>query len=210
MVRRSEVWPIVHAERARLIEDLQGLPEQAWATPSLCAGWDVHDVLAHLVDTARTTRIEFIRRMIRARLDFDHDNQLGVRRHRTGEPRETLEALRAVVDWTLTPAAPLATRLVEAFVHGEDIRRPLGIRADYPLHAVVTALSHQADSSAVLGGGRERIAGLTLVATDSGLTRGRGPQVRGRSIDLLMAVSGRPVPIDALDGPGVTTLAGSA
>jgi hypothetical protein len=115
-----------------------------------------------------------------------------------------------VVQSTRTPPAPLATRLVEAFVHGEDIRRPLGIAADYPLHAVVTALTHQADTSVVMGGGRERIAGLTLVATDSGLTRGQGPQVRGRSIDLLIAVSGRPVPIDALDGPGVTTLVGSA
>lgn len=209
MVNRSEVWPIVHAERARLVEDLQCIPDTAWATPSLCDGWNVHDVVAHLVDCAKTSRLGFIARMIRARLDFDHDNDLGVRRQRADDPRRTLEALRAVSDWTLAPPAPLATRLIEAFVHGEDIRRPLGIAGDYPLHAVVTALTYQARTGAVMGGGRERIDGLRLVATDSGLTHGEGPQVRGRSIDLLMAVSGRPVPVDALDGPGAAMLVGS-
>ena len=209
MVNRSEVWPIVHAERARLVADLRCIPDTAWATPSLCDGWNVHDVVAHLVDSAKTSRFGFIARMIRARLDFDRDNDLGVRRRRADDPRATLEALRAVSDWTLTPPAPLATRLIEAIVHGEDIRRPLGIAADYPLHAVVTALTYQARTGAVMGGGRERIDGLRLVATDSALTYGQGPQVRGRSIDLLMAVSGRPVPVDALDGPGAAMLVGS-
>lgn len=208
MVSRSEVWPVVHTERARLVADLQGVPDETWTTPSLCDGWDVHDVLAHMVDSARTTRIGFVTRMVRARFDFDHDNEIGVRRQRADDPRKTLEALRAVSDWTLTPPAPLATRLVEAIVHGEDIRRPLGIPADYPLHAVVTALAHQVKTGAVVGGGRERVNGVSLLATDSGLTHGRGPQVRGRSIDLLMVVSGRPVPVGALDGPGVTALVG--
>jgi uncharacterized protein (TIGR03083 family) len=208
MVSRSEVWTLVHAERARLVDDLQGVSDEAWTTPSLCRGWSVHDVLAHIVDSAKTSRIGFIARMLRARLDFDHDNELGVLRQRADDPHMTLEVLRAVSEWTRTPPAPLATRLVEAIVHGEDIRRPLAIAADYPLLSVVTALAHQAKTGAVMGGGRERISGLSLVATDAGVTHGQGPQVRGRSIDLLMAVSGRPVPVDALDGPGATTLIG--
>ena len=47
------IWPVVHAERAAQAEDLQPLTGQAWSTPSLCPGWDVHDVVAHLVDDAR-------------------------------------------------------------------------------------------------------------------------------------------------------------
>lgn len=56
MGSRREIWPVVHAERRRLVDALENVDEDAWATPSLCPGWDVHDVLAHLVDGARTTR----------------------------------------------------------------------------------------------------------------------------------------------------------
>ena len=67
--------------------------------------------------------------MIAARFDFDWDNVVGVSREKRGDPANTLEAMRAAINLTLTPPATLATRLVEAFVHGEDIRRPLGIAA---------------------------------------------------------------------------------
>ena len=56
----TDVWPLVHAERAALVGDLESLDAAAWETPSLCAGWTVHDVVAHLVDTAKTTRVGFV------------------------------------------------------------------------------------------------------------------------------------------------------
>jgi uncharacterized protein (TIGR03083 family) len=130
MANGSEVWPVVHAERARLVNDLSNVPSGAWTTPSLCAGWDVHDVLAHLVDTAKTSRAGFITRMVLARMNFDRDNEQGMRREKTDDPNRTLDAMRAALHLTLTPPAPFATRFVEAFVHGEDIRRPLGIPND--------------------------------------------------------------------------------
>ena len=49
---RNDVWPLVHTERAALIDDLAGLDGTAWEQSSLCAGWTVHDVVAHLVDVA--------------------------------------------------------------------------------------------------------------------------------------------------------------
>lgn len=49
----TDVWPTVHAERQALADDLEHVAPDRWATPSLCAGWGVHDVLAHLVETAR-------------------------------------------------------------------------------------------------------------------------------------------------------------
>jgi hypothetical protein len=55
-----------------------------------------------------------------------------------------LDAFRAVTDRTATPPGPVATRLVEAYVHGEDIRRPLGIQRDYPHEHVMTALEYRA------------------------------------------------------------------
>lgn len=203
---RADVWSFVHAERARLVADLAVLPPDAWATPSLCPGWDVHDVLAHLVDSAKTSRMGFARRMMAARFDFDADNAVGIARERRADPRETLAAMRAVVPLTRTPIAPRPTRLVEAIVHGEDIRRPLGIAATYAADAVAAALVYQVGASVAIGGGRERVDGLRLIATDGEFDVGQGDVVRGRAVDLLLAVSGRAVGADAFDGPGTTRL----
>jgi uncharacterized protein (TIGR03083 family) len=207
----SDVWPIVHAERARLVDDLGDLPVDAWSTPSLCPEWDVHDVLAHLVDSATTTRIGFVRRMIRARFDFDRDNATGLARRKCEDPRDTLEAMRAVIGSTSTPPANPVTRLVECFVHGEDIRRPLGISSDYPVEFVVDALRYQATTAVGFGGGRERVAELRMISTDAEFVHApdAGDEVRGRAIDLLLAVSGRPVPAGALTGSGAARLTGS-
>ncbi|MET0898290.1 MAG: maleylpyruvate isomerase family mycothiol-dependent enzyme [Mycobacterium sp.] len=191
----SQVWPVVHAERARLVSDLEGVSVEQWSMPSLCPGWTVHDVLAHLIDTAKTSRIGFVRRMIRARFDFDGDNALGITREKRDDPAATLEAMQSAQHLTLTPPVAWATRYVEAFVHGEDIRRPLGIAADYPVDAVVEALRYQAKTAVGIGGGRERVQGLRLIATDADFEFGEGDEVSGRAIDLLLAVSGRAGPV---------------
>ena len=203
----ADVWSMVHAERAALLEDLEGLDDQRWEVPSLCGGWTVHDVVAHLIDTARTTRLGFVVGLARAGFDFDRQNARGVERGRGATPRETLERLRQVVSRRTTPPAPLDTRLVEAVVHGEDIRRPLGLTRSYPQEAVVRALRLQARTSASFGGAREHVARLRLTAADAGVSIGDGPEVNGIALALLLAVSGRRVALDDLDGPGVATLA---
>lgn len=204
---KTAVWSFVHAERASLVDDLAPLPVTDWATPSLCPGWDVHDVLAHLVDSAKTSRTGFVRRMMAARFDFDADNAVGITRERHADPRDTLAAMRAAVTLTRTPIAPRPTRLVEAIVHGEDIRRPLGITATYAADAVAAALAYQVRTTVAVGGGRERADGLRLIATDCAFDAGHGDVVRGRAADLLLAVSGRALDAGALDGPGAIRLA---
>ncbi|GGG71876.1 hypothetical protein GCM10011374_40780 [Kocuria dechangensis] len=202
----SEIWPVVHAERTALIQHLQALLALQWATPSLCPGWDVHDVLAHLVDDAKTTRLGFVRDFVAAGFDFDRLNARGLAREKAEDPSRTLDRFRAVSRRTTSAPAPPATRLVEAFVHGEDIRRPLGIRHDYPSTHVATALGHQLSTSVNRGGGAERARGLRLVATDTDFDVGAGESVRGTAIALLLAVSGRPVGPEELMGPGGAAL----
>lgn len=176
----SDVWPIVHAERAALIHDLEGLHDDAWEQPSLCPGWSVHDVAAHLVDTARTTRVSSVFGLARAGFDFDRQNERGLRRARGASPRETLQRMREVAHRTSTPPVPLDTRIVEEIVHGEDIRRPLGMVRSYPPEAVLQAFHHQARTPAAFGGAKELITRVQLAATDAdvaigGRASGRGP-----------------------------------
>lgn len=209
MTDRSAIWQAVHEERRRLVADLDGMALERWQTPSLCPGWSVHDVLAHLVDSATTTRRGFVRQMVTARFDFDRANEQGVSRHQAVHPHQTLEAFRAVTDRTDTPPGPVTSRLVEAYVHGEDIRRPAGIGSDYPDEHVVTALEYMARTSAGFGGGRERAQGLRLSPTH-GRAIGEGPAVRGTATALLLAVSGRPVRAAELTGDGAHTLTARA
>jgi uncharacterized protein (TIGR03083 family) len=202
----ADVWSLVHAERAALIDDLERLDDAQWAAPSLCAGWTVHDVVAHLVDSALTTRLGFLVGLARARLDFDRQNARGVQRHRAASPRETLERLGQVAARTSTPPAPLDSRLVEEVVHGEDIRRPLGLRRGYPPETVVRALRLQARTPASFGGAKELLAQVRLTATDLDLSLGNGPPVTGSALSLLLAVCGRRLTSGDLDGPGVAVL----
>ena len=188
---RKDIWRLVHAERAALIDDLTDLDDAQWQQTSLCDGWTVHDVVAHLVDVAMSTRLGFMVDMARAGFDFDRQNARGIERARGSSPAETLARLRAAATRTSTPPAPLDTRIVEEVVHGEDIRRPLGITRAYPQEAVVRALHQQARMSESFGGAKELVARVRLVATDVDVSIGSGPEVRGPALSLLLAISGR-------------------
>lgn len=203
----NDVWPLVHAERRALIDDLTDLDDDQWARPSLCGGWTVHDVVAHLVDVASTTRMGFTIGMALARFDFDRQNANGLERARGATPHDTLQRLRQVVTRTSTPPAPLDTRIVEDVVHGEDIRRVIGLHRDYPDEAVVRALRQQTRMPAAFGGAKELVTRVRLTATDVDLSIGEGADVSGPALALLLAVTGRLVALDALAGPGVDALA---
>lgn len=94
---KIDVWSLVHDERRNLVADLRALPIEQWRTPSLCPGWDVHDVVAHLVDSARAGRLWFVAEMVRARFDFDRANDTGIAREKRADPQDTVRALDAVV-----------------------------------------------------------------------------------------------------------------
>lgn len=202
----SDTWTIVHGERHALVADLEQLEAEHWQQASLCVGWTVHDVAAHLVDTALATRLGFLLGLARARFDFDRQNAHGVERHRGPDPRHTLARLREVAPRTSTPPGALDSRIVEEVVHGEDIRRPLGLVRDYPPEAVERALRYQVATSAALGGARDQVAGLQLEATDAEIGWGSGELVRGSALDLLLGVTGRSVALEDLSGAGVEVL----
>jgi uncharacterized protein (TIGR03083 family) len=103
------------------------------------------------------------------------------------------------------PPGPAATWLGETIVHGEDIRRALGIKHAYPADAVVTVADFYKGSNLLIGS-KNRIAGLTLRATDADWSHGTGPEVKGSVLSLVLAMTGRTVADDDLAGDGVTTL----
>lgn len=95
--------------------------------------------------------------------------------------------------------------LGETLVHGEDIRRPLGLRRDHPVEAVTRVAAYYQGSDQVVVA-RSRVAGLRLVADDGPFTSGTGPLVSGPTLALVMAMTGRTACCDDLDGEGVELL----
>lgn len=201
----SDIWPVIHAERAALAADLENLSAEQWSTPSLCAGWTVHEVLAHQVSTATLTLPTFLVKFAGAGFNFHTFAAKQVAEESAGGPAATLAAFRAIQNSTSAPPGPKETWLGEALVHGEDIRRPLGIKHDYPLDAVARMIAFYSKRDMIIGG-KKRVAGLQLRATDLAFNVGVGPLVEGPAVALLLATTGRKVALDELQGPGVEIL----
>jgi uncharacterized protein (TIGR03083 family) len=201
----ADIWPTIHAERRALADDLDGLTPGQWTAASLSEGWTVHDVLAHLLVLAGMTPFRFATRFAGAGFSFARYADQGIAREKRPDPAQTLAAFRAAHDRTTAPPGPPQTWVGEHLVHGEDIRRPLGITRSYPMDAVLGTLDFYQRSQPIIGG-RDRVAGLTLRATDADHSVGSGPEVAGPALDLVLAATGRPAGWAALAGPGLEIL----
>lgn len=203
----SSPWPTIHQERAALLADLEGLPQDQWLTPSLCIGWNVQQVLGHLTASASMTPLGFFGKMIAAGFNFTKMANKDVAANASGTPAETMRRFRAKLNSSTSPPGPVDSWLGEAVIHAEDIRQPLGIKHAYPIDAVVRVANFYKGSNLIVGA-KKRIDGLTLKASDSDFTTGTGPEVVGPTLLLVMAMTGRPYATAELAGPGVSTLAG--
>jgi uncharacterized protein (TIGR03083 family) len=201
----AKPWSLIHAERAALAADLAELTEQRWTTQSLCDEFTVREVLAHLTAGASLTRVRWMAGVIRCRFDFDRQVAMRLAQQMGATPADTLARFRRVIAGTTKPPLPTVAMLGETIVHGEDIRRPLGIKRDYPVTTLTTVADYyQGSDLPVLT--RKRVRGLRLTATDGPFTAGAGPQVSGTTLALIMGMAGRTRYCDELDGDGVASL----
>ncbi len=202
---KTDVWPAIHAERKALAADLDGISEDAWATPSLCGEWTVRDVLAHMTGTAKLSAATFFPRLIGSGFSLGRLQAKAIAAERGTSPADALARFKGELDSNSGPPGPVDTMLGETVVHSEDIRRPLGITHPYPSGDLVRVADFYKGSNLILGTKR-RIAGLSLQATDVDWRHGDGPTVSGPMVSLLLAMTGRKAPLDDLTGDGVATL----
>ncbi|MBO0732348.1 MAG: maleylpyruvate isomerase family mycothiol-dependent enzyme [Acidimicrobiaceae bacterium] len=201
----TNVWSLIHAERAALAADLAELTDQGWASQSLCDRFTVREVLAHLTAGASLNLARWLAGVVRCRFDFDKMVAKQLAEQLGTTPAETLGRFRRVITSTNKPPLPAVAMLGEVVVHGEDIRRPLGIHRDHAIDTL-TAVADYYQGSDLVVLAKGRIRGLRLTATDSAFTTGSGPLVSGATLALIMAMTGRMVYCDELDGDGVAVL----
>jgi len=203
----DSIWPTIHAERHSLADDLVGLTDEQWATQSLCTDWNVHQVLAHLLSAAKMTPPKFFARFVAAGFNFDRFSAKQVAVEGAGDPAATLDAFRAASARKTAPPGPKETWLGGGICPWRGHPTATGHHSPVSLPEVGRAIGFYAKSNAIIGG-KTRVAGLTLTATDSDFSVGTGPLVEGPAVSLLLVAAGRKSALDELSGPGVEVLRG--
>ena len=205
VVAVKDQWTLIHPERDALATDLSGLDAARWQTPSLCAQWTVREVLAHMTATAAMTPARFFGTFLGSGFNFTSMTDKGVQGALGDSAVQTLAHFKAQAASTTSPPGPMDSWVGETIIHAEDIRRPLGIAHTYAPAAVLRVADFYKGSNTLIGA-KNRIAGVTLRATDTDWSHGSGPEVTGPLLSLVMAMTGRAVALDDLEGPGLEVL----
>ena len=202
---KIDVWPAIRLERGALATDLSTVDAAAWEEASLCEGWTVRDVLAHMTATAKVSGASFFPKLIGSGFSLSKMQEKDIAVERGTTPADTLNRFKAIVASTTSPPGPKDTWLGETIVHAEDIRRAIGMHHSYATDAAVRVADFYKGSNLVIGA-KKRIAGLALRATDTSWSHGTGPEVAGPIVSLVMAMAGRKAALADLTGDGVATL----
>lgn len=205
---RATTWLHIHAERRALAATLADLPTESWDHPSLCAGWTVKDVAAHVIANPQIGWAQ-LPGMVARNLGRGYNAMIDreVRRLGSTETRESILAdFEAYAHSTShVPTTTTIEPLLDSLVHHQDIVRPLGIEHHMDPEAAVVAADRCRLLSPLLGSGRV-LRRVRLVATDIDWTRGRGPELTGPAEELLMVCAGRVGAARDLGGDGVVLL----
>ncbi|CUR59191.1 conserved hypothetical protein [metagenome] len=187
------VWQHIDEERAWLVDLLESLPPEAWRTPSLCRGWTVRDVAAHLTFAQSRVR-DLLWPAVRAGFRYDAlVRDTALRSPLTHE--EIVATLRGFLGSRrrvgfITDLEPL----IDILVHNQDICRPLGIDHPMPPEAAAVAANRVLTTARPLRLWKPPL-GVRLVATDVDWAHGSGDEVRAPMQSHLLTLTGRqPVP----------------
>jgi uncharacterized protein (TIGR03083 family) len=201
------VYEMVVAERRRLADVMSGLTDAQWHGPTLCAGWTVHDVAAHLVSLLHFGQLKLYAGVALTAGDLDRVN-LALTRWYARRSRADLlaELRRRAAARTTVPRAGFDPVLTDVLLHDLDIRLPLGLPREPPTGRWRVAFHHLTTRPALGYGMGARLAGLRIETIDTGWSAGSGALVRGDAESVLLGISGRPVGFEALTGDGVPLL----
>jgi uncharacterized protein (TIGR03083 family) len=196
------------AERTALALMLAALPPSQWAEPTLCAGWRVSEVVAHMTMPFRMSAPRFFLALARSRFRFDAMADRVARRDAAAmSPADLLAALRDNVGhpWSPPGGGPVGA-LSHDVIHGLDISVALGLDRRPPVSRVGLVLEHMRARNVSFFGAD--LSGVRLQATDLDWASGTGEPLHGTAQDLLLVICGRRLPADLLSGAAASRFTG--
>jgi uncharacterized protein (TIGR03083 family) len=196
-----DLMPLVAANRRAFGDVLEGLSDADWDAPSLCVGWRVREVVAHMTMPFRYSAPRFLGEMVRSRGNFARMADRVARRDARAPIGTLLEGWRTNENhpWK-PPGGGREGALTHDVVHGLDITVPLGIEHPVSEPALRVVLDNATTPRSLKHFGFD-VAGLRLEADDLDWTFGDGEPLRGRARDLLLVLMDRRLPADVLSGP---------
>jgi uncharacterized protein (TIGR03083 family) len=197
----SDLAGAIAAERRELAAMLDALPPAAWDEPTLCDGWRVREVVAHLTMPFRYPAARFAFELARSRGNFSRMADRCARRDAAAPAADLAAALRdnAEHPWK-PPGGGLAGALTHDVIHGLDITVALGIDRDVPAGRLAIVLDSITGARSLKFFGTS-LSGIQLRASDTDWSFGSGTPVTGAAQDLALVLCGRRLPPGRLDGP---------
>jgi uncharacterized protein (TIGR03083 family) len=208
-MNEDQIWQAVDTQRTRLCDLLTDLDEDQWRQPSLCPGWTVRDVAAHLT-LQQLGPGAVLAQMFHWRGSIDRTTAHVARRRAgawtteqiTAEIRATIGSRRHIFVVTYLET------LCDILVHSQDIAIPLGRHLDtQPDAAAIAATRALAMRWPPPPASVKKMAGFRLTATDISWSTGDGPTVQGPMAALLLVICGRLAALPQLTGDGAAELA---
>jgi uncharacterized protein (TIGR03083 family) len=198
--RDAGITGSIAAERQELATILAGLPPQSWDSPTLCAGWRVRELVAHITMPFRYRPARFAFEMTRSRGNFNRMADRCARRDAAAPPGQLTAALRANAGnpWK-PPGGGYQGALTHDVIHGLDITVALGLGRRVPRERLGIVLDGITGAKSVRFFGTD-LAGIELRADDLDWSFGSGTPVSGSAQDLALVVCGRKLPPGHLRG----------
>jgi len=190
-VHTQAVFEASAQERSAVADLLEGLNGDQLAQSSLCSGWDVRTVAAHLATAVSPSKKPFVVAMLRHRGDMHRANDEIARRAATQPVAQLVATLRRYAGSRFAP--PLVGPrgpLTDVLVHAGDMRIPLGLPHQPDNAHVQMALEFVTAGRPIGFVPRGRLDGLRLIPDDLDWSFGNGAVVHGRGINILMSACG--------------------
>lgn len=196
----ASLQPTVAAEFLRLADLLDAASDAQWDTASLCAGWRVREVVAHLTMAARYSQEQFMAELQRCGFDFTRLSNEIAARDASVPTDELIKNLRSeVMQHWAPPGGGYHGALNHVVIHGLDVTVPLNAPRLPPDETIRVILDDLTRGDGTVRFGVD-FAGRRLQATDLDWSFGEGPVLRGAAADLALTVCRRALPTGRLDG----------
>jgi uncharacterized protein (TIGR03083 family) len=207
MVDAETSWRVIEQQRLSLADLLDGLTDEQWNAPSLCDGWRVRDVAAHVALAPQApSPLAMAVEAVRAGGRFHKLNRDVSVRHAEEPGVDLVAELREhAASRRLPKVTNYRNILFDILVHGQDIAIPLGIERTMPVDAARAGVERVWTMGWPFGVKRD-LKRFRYTATDVDWSAGAGPEVTGPIDALLLALTGRPAALARLSGPGVAAL----
>jgi uncharacterized protein (TIGR03083 family) len=205
---REQSWPVIVERRLAVADLLDSLTDREWETPSLCAGWRVRDVAAHLAMIPNPPSPgSMVADTVRARGSFHRMNHdIAIRAAQRPPADIAADVRRHASSRRLPVVTNYRNVMFDVLVHSLDIAIPLGRDLPMPVEAAAAGATRVWQMGWPFWS-RRRLRGLRLDATDTRWSVGSGDLVAGPIEALLMLVTGRTeAALPRLTGPGVPRL----